>query len=170
MTTVTLYKEDKDTKLGITFFRRDPQDGASGNSALVSRISPSGLAANELSVGERIMSVQGVSVEGPLHAARMLRESEGFMKIGKLPKRDDFDANLDRYQQMEQEAARNAMAQALPGQEPQRTPRSCKESRLPTFAATSMMKTSNTHSCPRLASRPACCSNRPLRPTAKRPF
>lgn len=123
MTTVTLYKEDKDTKLGITFFRRDPQDGASGNSALVSRISPSGLAANELSVGERIMSVQGVSVEGPLHAARMLRESEGFMKIGKLPKRDDFDANLDRYQQMEQEAARNAMAQALPGQEPQRTPR-----------------------------------------------
>ena len=44
----------------------------------------------------------------PADAARMLRESEGFMKIGKLPKRDDFDANLDRYQQIEAEEARQA--------------------------------------------------------------
>ena len=53
----------------------------------------------------------------------MLRESEGFMKIGKLPKRSDFDANLERYQQVEAEAARAAMAAALPGQAPQSTPR-----------------------------------------------
>ena len=35
---VTLYKDTKDTKLGITFFRRDPQDGAQPGSAIISRI------------------------------------------------------------------------------------------------------------------------------------
>ena len=61
--------------------------------SIISRIGAQGPAAGKLNVGERIMTVQGVTVEGPLHAARMLRESEGFMKIGKLPKRGDFDAN-----------------------------------------------------------------------------
>ena len=119
----TLYKESKDSKLGITFFRRDPQENASMDSALISRISPTGPAAGKLFVGERIMTVQGVPVEGPLHAARMLRESEGFMKIGKLPKRPDFDEKFEYYQQCEAEAARAAMAAALPGQQPQSTPR-----------------------------------------------
>jgi len=123
MTVETLYKESKDTKLGITFFRRDPQDAASRDSALISRIGASGPAAGKLNVGERVMTVQGVPVEGPLHAARMLRESEGFMKIGKLPKRPDFDEKLEYYQQLEAEAARAAMAATLPGQQPQSTPR-----------------------------------------------
>jgi hypothetical protein len=123
MTVETLYKESKDTKLGITFFRRDPQDAASRDSALISRIGSMGPAAGKLHVGERVMTVQGVPVEGPLHAARMLRESEGFMKIGKLPKRPDFDEKLEYYQQLEAEAARAAMASALPGQQPQSTPR-----------------------------------------------
>ena len=123
MTIETLYKESKDTKLGITFFRRDPQDNASRDSALISRIGAAGPAAGKLSVGERVMTVQGVPVEGPLHAARMLRESEGFMKIGKLPKRPDFDEKLEYYQQLEAEAARAAMAATLPGQQPQSTPR-----------------------------------------------
>lgn len=123
MTIETLYKESKDTKLGITFFRRDPQEAASSGSALISRIGASGPAAGKLQVGERVMTVQGVPVEGPLHAARMLRESEGFMKIGKLPKRADFDEKLEYYQQLEAEAARAAMAATLPGQQPQSTPR-----------------------------------------------
>ena len=123
MTIETLYKETRDTKLGITFFRRDPQDNAAADAAIVSRIGPTGPAAGKLNVGERIMTVQGVRVEGPLHAARMLRESEGYMKIGKLPKRDDFDTNLARYQQVEAEAARAAMANALPGQTGASTPR-----------------------------------------------
>ena len=122
-TLVTLYKDTKDTKLGITFFRRDPQDGAQPGSAIISRIGATGPAAGLLNVGERIMTVQGVPVDGPLHAARLLRESEGFMKIGKLPKRADFDDNLERYQQIEAEAARAAMAAALPGQTAQSTPR-----------------------------------------------
>ena len=123
MTVETLYKESKDTKLGITFFRRDPQESASTDSALVSRIGATGPAAGKLHVGERVVTVGGVPVEGPLHAARMLRESEGFMKIGKLPKRADFDANLELYQQKEAEAARLAMAAALPGQTAASTPR-----------------------------------------------
>lgn len=119
----TLYKDTRDTKLGITFFRRDPQDSASPDSAIISRIGATGPAAGKLNVGERIMTVQGVRVEGPLHAARMLRESEGYMKIGKLPKQPDFDANLEKYQQIEAEAARAAMAATLPGQTTVSTPR-----------------------------------------------
>ena len=45
------------------------------------------------------------------------------MKIGKLPKRADFDEKLEYYQQLEAEAARAAMAATLPGQQPQSTPR-----------------------------------------------
>ena len=123
MTVETVYKDTKDTKLGITFFRRDPQDDAPPDSAIVSRIGATGPAAGKLNVGERIMTVQGVPVQGPLHAARMLRESEGFLKIGKLPKRADFDDNFDRYQQIEAEAARAAMAATLPGQTTASTPR-----------------------------------------------
>ena len=73
MTIETLCR-NQDTKLGITFFRRDPQEAASSRSALISRIGASGPAAGKLQVGERVMTVQGVPVEGPLHAARMLRE------------------------------------------------------------------------------------------------
>lgn len=120
---ITLYKDSRDTKLGVTFFRRDPQDNASPGSAIVSRINAQGAAHGKLEMGERIYQVNGTAVEGPLHAARLLRESEGFLKITKIPKRDDFDVNLERYQQIEAEAARQAMAAALPGQEPQRTPR-----------------------------------------------
>jgi hypothetical protein len=41
------------------------------------------------------MSVQDQDVRGPLHAARLLRESEGYLKIKKLPKRADFDAKYE---------------------------------------------------------------------------
>jgi len=121
--TITLYKEAKESKLGVTFFRRDPQEGASPESAIISRIGSNGAASGKLEMGERILKVNGTIVEGPLHAARLLRESEGYLKIGKLPKRADFDANLPRYQELEAQAAREAMAAALPGQQPQSTPR-----------------------------------------------
>ena len=45
------------------------------------------------------MSVQGQDVRGPLHAARLLRESKGTLKIEKLPKRADFDAKYEEYAQ-----------------------------------------------------------------------
>ena len=45
------------------------------------------------------MSVQGQDVRGPLHAARLLRESKGSLKIEKLPKRADFDAKYEEYAQ-----------------------------------------------------------------------
>lgn len=121
--TVSVYKESKDTKLGITFFRRDPQDDAPPNSAIVSRIGAQGPAKDILEVGQRITHVGGFEVEGPLHAAKMLRDSEGFLRITRLPKRDDFDANFERYMVKEQEAARAALESALPGQTPQATPR-----------------------------------------------
>jgi len=120
---VNVYKENKDTKLGVTFYRRDPQDNAVPNAAIISRLGAAGPAAGKLAVGERIMQVQGVDVEGPLHAARMLRESEGYLRITKLPKRSDFDANIEKYAAIEQANARAAMEAALPGQQPQSTPR-----------------------------------------------
>ena len=88
------------------------------------RIGATGPAAGVLEVGERIMSVQGAEVTGPLFAARMLRESEGYVKIVKLPKRDDFDENLEEYQAKEAQLARDAMVAANQiGQQPQSTPR-----------------------------------------------
>lgn len=122
--TVMVYKDTKDSKLGITFFRRDPQEGGHEASAIISRIGATGPAAGVLEVGERIMSVQGAEVTGPLFAARMLRESEGYVKIVKLPKRDDFDENLEEYQAKEAQLARDAMVAANQiGQQPQSTPR-----------------------------------------------
>ena len=120
---VTVYKETRDTKLGVTFYRRDPQEGGHKDSAIISKLNNEGPAAGLLRVGERILRVQGHEVEGPLHAARLLRESEGFLKITKLPVREDFERNKNRYAQIEAEAARKALEAALPGQEPQRTPR-----------------------------------------------
>jgi len=120
---VIIYKEKKDTKLGVTFYRRDPQDGGVPEAAIISRLGATGPAVGKLEVGERIMSVQGIDVQGPLHAARLLRESEGYLRISKLPKRDDFDANHERYGRVEADNARRAMEAALPGQLPQSTPR-----------------------------------------------
>jgi len=121
---VLIYKETRDTKLGVTFYRSDPQDGGHNNSAIISKLNDSGPAWGVLHVGERILSVQGVDVEGPLHAARLLRESEGYLRIHKLPTRDDFERNKNRYAQIEAEAARKALEDALPGQQPgNRTPR-----------------------------------------------
>ena len=92
---VILYKESKDSKLGVTFYRRDPQEGGVPEAAIISRLGATGPAVGKLFVGERIMSVQGQDVRGPLHAARLLRESKGTLKIEKLPKRADFDAKYE---------------------------------------------------------------------------
>jgi len=120
---VILYKESKDSKLGVTFYRRDPQEGGVPEAAIISRLGATGPAVGKLFVGERIMSVQGQDVQGPLHAARLLRESEGYLKIKKLPKRADFDAKYEEYAQIEAENARKAIEAAQPGQAPQATPR-----------------------------------------------
>ncbi len=120
---IILYKESKDSKLGVTFYRRDPQDGGVPEAAIISRLGATGPAVGKLQVGERIMSVQGQDVQGPLHAARLLRESEGYLRVAKLPKRADFDAKYEEYAQIEAENARKAMEAALPGQVPQSTPR-----------------------------------------------
>lgn len=100
---MSIYKEAKHTKLGVTFFRQDQQPGAPSTSALVSRVGETGPAAHQLEIGERIMSVQGTAVEGPLHAAKLLRESEGYLRVGKLPKRPDFDENLSEYLRLDAE-------------------------------------------------------------------
>ena len=75
---IILYKESKDSKLGVAF-DNVPEV------AIISQLSATSPAVGKLFVGERIMSVQGQDVQGPLHAARLLRESEGFLKIKKLP-------------------------------------------------------------------------------------
>ena len=106
---VILYKESKDSKLGVTFYRRDPQEGGVPEAAIISRLGATGPAVGKLFIGERIMSVQGQDVQGPLHAARLLRESEGYLKIKKLPKRADFDAKYEEYAQIEAENARKAI-------------------------------------------------------------
>ena len=118
-----LYKESKDSKLGVTFYRRDPQEGGVPEAAIISQLGATGPAVGKLFIGERIMSVQGQDVQGPLHAARLLRESEGSLKIKKLPKRADFDAKYEEYAQIEAENARKAIEAAQPGQAPQATPR-----------------------------------------------
>ena len=73
---IILYKESKDSKLGVAF-DNVPEV------AIISQLSATSPAVGKLFVGERIMSVQGQDVQGPLHAARLLRESEGFLKIKK---------------------------------------------------------------------------------------
>lgn len=123
MQTVMIYKEKKESKLGVTFYRKDPQEGGQEHAAIVSRLAQNAVSEGKLQPGERIMSIQGMAVQNPLHAARLLRESEGYLRIGKLPKRDDFDANYARYAEVEAENARKAMEAALPGQAPQATPR-----------------------------------------------
>ena len=121
---MTIYKDNLDTKLGVTFYRRDPQEGSSESSAIVSRLTdPTSPAFGQLAVGDRILEVAGCPVDGPLTAARALRGSAGYIKIKKLDKRPDFDANYDKYAEIEAENARRAMEQALPGQPGLRTPR-----------------------------------------------
>ena len=91
-----LYKESKDSKLGVTFYRRDPQEGGVPEAAIISRLGATGPAVGKLFIGERIMSVQGQDVQGPQHAVRLLSESKGSLIIKKLPKRAGFDANYEK--------------------------------------------------------------------------
>ena len=66
---VTIYKESIETKLGVTFYRRDPQEGSGDNSAIISRLTGVGPAAGVLAIGDRILQVAGCDVDGPLTAA-----------------------------------------------------------------------------------------------------
>ena len=68
---MTIYKDNLDTKLGVTFYRRDPQEGSSESSAIVSRLTdPTSPAFGQLAVGSSsvmTLRVKNMSkVETPL--------------------------------------------------------------------------------------------------------
>ena len=111
---VILHKKSKDSKLGLYFyqrcFRRDPH---ADDGVAIIRVPD---AAGKLMVGERIMSVQGHVVRGPLHAVWLLRELEGYLIIKKQPKRPDFEAKYQEYAQIEAGAIPTlvTLVQAIP--------------------------------------------------------
>ena len=84
--TVALYKAALHSKLGITFFRHGFM-----SAAVISQLEPTGIAAHSLLEGEQIVSVQSVLVENPLHAADLLRKAVGYIRVGRLLRRADFD-------------------------------------------------------------------------------
>ena len=95
--TVTLYKGDKNQRLGISFLsvedarRRGNQDSIDEKLTVVAMVAEDGPAYTLLRRGERVISVGGVALEGPVHAANTLRQSEGYLKVTVLPPLEGFD-------------------------------------------------------------------------------
>ena len=99
--TVVVVKEDVETRLGISFFSRDPQEGAVAHAAVLKRVDCHLPAAGILRPGDQILAIDGMRVHGPSHAIELLGACEGNVKIRIQPKRADFDAKERAYESID---------------------------------------------------------------------
>jgi len=102
---VTLYKPERSQKFGIRFFSYEetkeraakPKGKAAPKipmGAFVAMTAEDGAAHECFFRGERIVSIGGWPIEGPQHCAEVLRESEGYVRVGVLPPLPGFDVSM----------------------------------------------------------------------------
>jgi len=76
---VRLYKPDKETKLGLTLTGSSEASSNGSGSPLVTGLTPGKVAAESkrLRVGQRLVAVNGVRVDGHEHATNLLKSASG---------------------------------------------------------------------------------------------
>jgi len=96
---IVVYKERRAQLLGIRFFSEADVEARGGSasgsiSVIVAQVAGDGAAHGLVRRGERLVSIDGVAVRSPSHAAEALRQGVGELELALLPPLNGFNLFL----------------------------------------------------------------------------